>query len=71
MKFNLVGENNYLGCLQEEFFKNRGVTDYKNFMNLDDSVLSDPWGFENMKEAVKLFEYHEKRSSNILTLVDA
>lgn len=71
MRFNIVGDNNFMGDVQEEFFKNRGVTDHLEFMNLDKSVLKDPWGFENMRQAVDLFQTYEKKGGNILTIMDA
>jgi hypothetical protein len=54
MNVKVIGDNNYLGDLQEEFFKNRGISDYENFVSLKGFKETDPFSFINMKESVDL-----------------
>jgi len=58
MKYKLIGSNNYLGDLQEEYFKNRGIDDVDKFKNLHNYKTTHPYEFINMKEAVECFDKH-------------
>jgi len=58
MEYKLIGENNYFGDLQEEFFKNRGIKDIKNFKNLHKFKPTNSYDFKNMNKAVECFEKH-------------
>ena len=50
--------------------ENRGVKDYKTYMNLDDSCLNSPWELDNMEDAVRLLNKHIWNKSIISILVD-
>jgi single-stranded-DNA-specific exonuclease len=50
--------------------ENRGVEDYKTYMNLDDSCLNSPWELDNMEDAVRLLNKHIWNKSIISILVD-
>jgi len=52
MNVKIVGNNNYLGNIKEEFFKNRGIDNYMDFVKLTGFEQTDPFEFKNMKEAV-------------------
>jgi len=58
MNYKLIGKNNYQGNLKEEYFKNRGITKYKEFMNLSKHKLTEPLAFLNMDKAVDKFVEH-------------
>ena len=71
MKYKLIGKNNYYSNnIIEDILRNRGVKNISNFLNIDESVLTDPYLFKNMKEGVNLLlEYIEKKKT-IAILVD-
>lgn len=58
MKYKLIGSNNYLGDLQEEYFRNRGIQNISEFKNLHNYKTTPPYDFINMKEAVECFDRH-------------
>ncbi|HQD92640.1 MAG TPA: DHH family phosphoesterase [Bacilli bacterium] len=58
MNYRLIGDNNYFGDLQEEYFKNRGIKDVAEFKNLHNYKTTSPYDFINMKEAIECFDKH-------------
>jgi single-stranded-DNA-specific exonuclease len=50
--------------------ENRGVKDYKTYMNLDDSCLNSPWELDNIEYAVMMLNKHLWKKSIISILVD-
>ena len=64
------GSRNDLSDLIGTIMENRGVEDYKTYMNLDDSCLSSPWELDNMEDAVRLLNKHIWNKSIISILVD-
>ena len=50
--------------------ENRGIYNYQEYLNLDDSCLYSPWLLDNMEEAVDLFNRHIAQNSTISILVD-
>lgn len=70
MKYKVKGENNYIGNIQEEFFKNNGVDNVHEYMNITDKHITNPFDFTNMKEAVELFDNHMNKKSNMAVIVD-
>ena len=58
MKYKLIGNNNYFGDLQEEYFINRGIKDVVRFKNLYNYKTTSPYDFINMKEAIECFDKH-------------
>ena len=69
MNVKVIGDNNYLGDLQEEFFKNRGISDYENFVSLKGFKETDPFSFINMKESVDLLV--SMQGMNVGIIVDS
>lgn len=70
MKYTIIGDNNYLGDLQEEFFKNRGIENISDFKNINSYTPTSFKKFKNMKKAVDLFKAHIDKDSTIAILVD-
>lgn len=64
------GSRNDLSDPIGTIMENRGVEDYKTYMNLDDSCLNSPWELDNMKDAVMLLNKHLWKKSIISILVD-
>lgn len=58
MNYKLIGNNNYLGDLQEEYFTNRGIKDVQRFKNLYSYKTTSPYDLVNMREAVECFDKH-------------
>ena len=52
------GSRNDLSDPIGTIMENRGVEDYKTYMNLDDSCLNSPWELDNMEDAVRLLNKH-------------
>ena len=69
MNIKIVGDNNYLGDLKEEFFKNRGIDNYMDFIKLKGFEQTDPFAFKNMKEAVRIIT--EKSGLNVGIVYDS
>lgn len=71
MKYKLIGDNNYnahdLLC---EILKNRDIKDIDKFLNLNESVITNPYDFKNMDIAVKCLLKHLEDESNILIVCD-
>lgn len=71
MKYKIIGENNYnANDLLYEILNNRGIQDIDKFLNIDDSVITDPYNFKNMDIAVKCLLKHLEEESNILIICD-
>lgn len=64
------GSRNDLSDPIGTIMENRGVEDYKIYMNLDDSCLNSPWELDNMEDAVRLLNKHIWNKSIISILVD-
>lgn len=64
------GSRNDLSDPIGTIMENRGVEDYKTYMNLDDSCLNSPWELDNMEDAVRLLNKHIWNKSIISILVD-
>jgi len=72
MKYEIIGENNYNAInLLYEILNNREIKDIDKFLNVDDSVVTNPLDFKNMDIAVKCLLEHLERESNILIIVDS
>lgn len=72
MKYKIIGDNNYnANNLLYEILKNREIKDIDKFLNIDDSVVTDPYNFKNMDIAVKCLLKHLEEESNILIICDA
>jgi len=72
MKYKIIGENNYNATnLLYEILKNRGIKNIDKFLNIDDSVVTNPLNFKNMDLAVKCLLGHLEKGSNILIICDA
>lgn len=55
----------------KEVFKNRGIDDYKTYLNLDDSVIIPYEKLDNIHEAVDCFMKHFNNKDKITILVDS
>lgn len=64
------GSRNDLSDPIGTIMENRGVEDYKTYMNLDDSCLNSSWELDNMEDAVRLLNKHIWNKSIISILVD-
>lgn len=64
------GSRNDLSDPIGTIMENRGVEDYKTYMNLDDSCLNSPWELDNIEHAVVLLNKHILKKSTISILVD-
>jgi len=72
MKYKIIGDNNYNASnLLYEILKNREVRDIDKFLNVNESVVTNPFDFKNMDIAVKCLLKHLDQNSNILIIVDA
>lgn len=72
MKYEIIGENNYNAInLLYKILNNREIKDIDKFLNVDDSVVTNPLDFKNMDIAVKCLLEHLERESNILIIVDS
>lgn len=69
MKINLIGENNYENPI-EQVFINRGIENYEEYINVDDSVLSSYEGLHNVFRGVELLCSHLDKESKMLLVVD-
>ena len=64
------GSRNDLSDPIGTIMENRGVKDYKTYMNLDDSCLNSPWELDNIEYAVMMLNKHLWKKSIISILVD-
>lgn len=63
--------NNDTSNVMKEVFKNRGINDYKTYLNLDDSVIIPYEKLDNIHEAVECFMRHFNDRDRITILVDS
>ena len=52
------GSRNDLSDPIGTIMENRGVEDYKTYMNLDDSCLNSPWELDDIEYAVMMLNKH-------------
>lgn len=72
MKYKIIGKNNYNATnLLYEILNNREIKDIEKFLNINDSVVTDPLSFKNMSLAVECLINHLNKDSNILIICDA
>ena len=72
MKYKIIGENNYNATnLLYEILNNRGIKDVEGFLNIDESVVTNPLDFKNMDIAVRCLLKHLEEGSNILIICDS
>ena len=64
------GSRNDLSDPIRTIMENRGVEDYKTYMNLDDSCLNSPWELDDIEHAIVLLNKHILKKSTISILVD-
>ena len=64
------GSRNDLSDPIGTIMENRGVKDYKTYMNLDDSCLNSPWELDDIEHAIVLLNKHILKKSTISILVD-
>lgn len=64
------GSRNDLSDPIGTIMENRGVEDYKTYMNLDDSCLNSPWALDDIEYAVMMLNKHLWKKSTISILVD-
>lgn len=64
------GSRNDLSDPIGTIMENRGVKDYKTYMNLDDSCLNSPWALDNIEYAVMMLNKHLWKKSTISIIVD-
>lgn len=69
MNVKVIGNNNYLGDLKEEFFLNRGIKNHYDFITLKGLKHTNPFEFTNMEEAVSFLL--SKEGCNIGIVVDS
>ena len=63
--------NNDTSNVKEEVLKNRGINDYRRYLDLDKNVII-PWNnLDNIEKAVELFMFHLNKKSKISILVDS
>lgn len=71
MKYRLYeNSNNNTSNVLAEVLKNRGINDYENYLNLNESVLIPYEKLENINKAVELFMKHFNNKDKIEILVD-
>jgi single-stranded-DNA-specific exonuclease len=71
MKIKLIGDNNYFGDVQAEYFKNREIKNVELFKNLKNYKPTAYTEFVNMKDAIKMFKKHLDNKSKIGIIVDS
>lgn len=71
MNIRVLGDNDYTGDLQKEFFINRGIKDIGAFVNLSNVKETHYTEFYNMQRALDLFMEHVSRDSKIGIVVDS
>lgn len=72
MKYNLIGENNFLSPL-EQVLKNRGIQDIKGFLKAgnDKSVTNHYSKLDNINAAVDCLIKHVRGDNGIFVQVDS
>ena len=70
MKYNLIGDNDYLFNPIETILKNRGIEDIERFLNLDESVTNHWNRLKNIDKATSCLVKHIEKNSKIFIQVD-
>lgn len=70
MKIRLIGDNNYHGDIQAEYFKNRDIVDVELFKNIHRYEPTHYSEFVNMDKAVELLGKHLKNKSKVGIIAD-
>ena len=70
MKYNLIGDNDYLFNPIETILKNRGIEDIERFLNLDESVTNHWNRLKNIDKATSCLLKHIEKNSKIFIQVD-
>lgn len=63
--------NNDTSNVIKEVLKNRGIDDYRTYLNLDESVVTPYDRLDNIENAVKLLMAHFEKNNKIGILVDS
>ena len=72
IKYNIIGKNNYNSDnLLYEILINRNVKDIDKFLNVNESVLTNPHDYKNMDDAAHLLVEHLDKGSGIAIVVDS
>jgi len=71
MDIRIIGNNNYTGDLQREFFLNRGIKDIDAFINLNNVKETHYSKFLNMDKALDIFMKHVELNSDIGIIQDS
>ena len=70
MKYNLIGDNDYLFNPIETILKNRGIEDIERFLNLDESVTNHWNRLKNIDKATSCLLKHIEKNIKIFIQVD-
>ena len=72
MRYELIeGSLNDLSKPLETVLLNRGLTDWKKYLNLDESCVQDFNALDNMREAVECFMKHYEQHDKIIVMPDS
>ena len=72
IKYNIIGKNNYNSDnLLYEILTNRNVKDIDKFLNVNESVLTNPHDYKNMDDAAHLLVEHLDKGSGIAIVIDS
>lgn len=69
-KYNLIGDNDYIFDPIGTIFANRGIDDYKMFLNPKESVVNHFSLLKNINKAVQCLLKHINLNSDILIITD-
>ena len=69
MQYKLIGDNNIQNLL-ESVLKNRGITDYLTYLNLNEINDDEYKGLDNINEAVQCFISHIENQDDVGILFD-
>lgn len=71
MKYKLKNNSsNNINNIVQTIFENRGINNYKEYMNLDDNVLIPYNQLDNIDKAVECLLKHLENKNKILIVVD-
>lgn len=72
MKYRLIENSlNDINNIQETVLRNRGIKNWKQYLNLGEDCTHDYRLLKNIDEAIKCFLYHIENGSNIHIVVDS
>lgn len=63
------GSDNDLTHPAKTVLHNRGIDDYKRYMNLTDSELHSPYLLKHIETAANMFLYHVTRGTDVITIL--